>query len=124
MKDQLNEVIGHALETVFEVKEKIWADEKEMQEKSDFFAHIKVGTLLTVHAVIITDYGLYAKIRYSLGSMSKPITCGHCAKEGERLCHAEAECQNLTDEIPLDILATHCDEWEPEIPQLITPALH
>lgn len=72
----------HALETIFIVTKPIWFDEKD--DGNDFFPHIALGTILTVEAVICTDFGLDVRVSYP----------------------ASDECV----EFDIEYLVTHCDE--------------
>lgn len=116
MDATLDEVVGHVLDTVFEVTKPIWLNEKERAEESLFFQHIKPGTVLSVHAVIITDDDLFVRVRFPWGSFSHDATrCDGCPKIEPEKCVLEDDCVNTTAEFPLDILATHCEKWEPDI---------
>lgn len=114
--DNLQETISHALETVFVVKTPIWSDEKDAVEQNTFFPHLKIGTILTIHAVIITDYDIDVKARYSKGSLYASCGeyyCGQCPIDKPPDCDEYSECLNMTMEFPLNLLATHCDIWVP-----------
>lgn len=114
--DHLQEAIEHALETVFVVRTPIWWDEKDAAEQNKYFPHIKQGTVITIHAVIITDYGVDVKARYSLGSLDSTggqFRCGQCSKDEPPGCDEYSECLNMTMEFPLNLLATNCDIWVP-----------
>lgn len=76
-------VIDHALASIFIVTKKMWEDEKD--EGNDFFLHLEIGTILTVEAVICTDFGLDARVSY--------------LDDGEY----------KTAEFDIEYLATHCD---------------
>jgi len=116
MDASLDEVVGHVLENVFEVAKPIWLNEKERAEESPFFQHIKPGTVLTVHAVIITDDDLLVRVRFPWGSFSHDaMKCAGCPKIEPEKCVLEDDCENTTAEFPLDLLVTHCELWEPDI---------
>lgn len=115
MEATLDEVVGHVLENVFQVTKPIWLSQKEQSEESLFFQHIKPGTVLSVHAVIITDDELYVRARFPWGSFSQISICEGCPKIEPEKCVLEDHCINTTAEFPLDILVTHCEMWEPDI---------
>lgn len=115
MQATLDDVVDHVLQSLFVVSKPLWSDEKEREEENIFFAHIKVGTLLSVHSVIITDYDVNVFVRFPFGSMSVNGVCGGCPSIEEKTCAAEHECPNTSAQFPLDLLATHCELWEPEI---------
>lgn len=115
MEASLDEVVGHALENVFVVTKPLWPDEKDRASQNTYFPYIKVGTLLTVHAVIITDYGLDVRVRFPFRSMSENGLCGGCPAIEEQTCAMEDDCPNTCAEFDLECLATHCELWEPDM---------
>lgn len=115
MQATLDEVVGHVLETIFEVTKPIWLSDTERLQESLFFQHIKPGTVLSVHAVIITDDDLHVRVRFPWDSFSHSSICEGCPKIEPEKCVLEDDCVNTTAEFPLDLLATHCETWKPDI---------
>lgn len=73
--------MNHALGSIFIVTKSIAFDEKD--QGNDWFPHIEIGTILTVEAVICTDFGLDVRVSYP--------DCDQCV------------------EFDIEYLATHCD---------------
>lgn len=115
MDGSLDEVVGHVLENVFVVTKPIWEDKKDRAMESTFFPYIKVGTVLTVHAVIITDDDVLVRVRMPWDSISQVSKCDGCPEIEPEKCVLEGDCKNTTAEFELDVLATHCELWEPDI---------